>query len=75
MVNTNPNDLDAVYWLGQTYIELEDVPAAKSLYEKTLATNGNAPIVLVGMGHVELYENKKDSSTPAFRNCPYDDLA
>jgi len=66
LVSTNPNDLDAVYWLGQTYIETEDIPAAKSLYEKTLSTNGNAPIVLVGMGHVELYENKKDMARQRF---------
>ncbi|MBI1341523.1 MAG: tetratricopeptide repeat protein [Terrimonas sp.] len=59
LIAANPNDLDAIYWLGQTYIMTEDVPAAKSLYEKTLATNGNAPLILVGMGHTELYDQSK----------------
>lgn len=59
LVAANPNDLDAVYWLGQTYIAMENVKAAKDLYEKTLAANGNAPLILVGMGHVELYDQSK----------------
>jgi TolA-binding protein len=39
----NPNNLEAVYWLGQTHIDQGDIAGAKALYSKTLATNGNAP--------------------------------
>jgi tetratricopeptide (TPR) repeat protein len=61
----NPNNIEAVYWLGQTMIhrrDTRDTTGAKALYSKMLATNGNAPLLLVGMGHVELlYGNKTDS--------------
>jgi Flp pilus assembly protein TadD len=52
----NPNNLEAVYWLGQTLLAQGDVAGAKSLYQKTLAANGNAPWMLVGMGHINLLE-------------------
>ena len=61
----NPNNIDAVYWLGQTLIhrrDTRDTAGAKALYQKMLATNGNAPLLLAGMGHVELlYGNTTDS--------------
>ena len=64
-LNANPNNIDAVYWLGQTLIhrrDTRDTAGAKALYQKMLATNGNAPLLLVGMGHIELlYGNKTDS--------------
>jgi tetratricopeptide (TPR) repeat protein len=65
VLNANPNNIDAVYWLGQTLIhrrDTRDTAGAKALYQKMLATNGNAPLLLVGIGHVELlYGNKTDS--------------
>ena len=65
VLSANPNNIDAVYWLGQTMIhrrDTRDTAGAKALYQKMLATNGNAPLLLVGMGHVELlYGNKTDS--------------
>jgi tetratricopeptide (TPR) repeat protein len=65
VLNANPNNIDAVYWLGQTLIhnrDKHDTAGAKALYQKMLTTNGNAPLLLVGMGHVELlYGNKTDS--------------
>ena len=68
MLASNPNNLEAVYWLGQVHIENDDVAAARSVYEKALATNGNAPLVLVGMGHVELLENKPNEARARFEN-------
>lgn len=65
VLNANPNNIDAVYWLGQTMIhrrDTRDTAGAKALYQKMLATNGNAPLLLAGMGHIELlYGNKTDS--------------
>jgi tetratricopeptide (TPR) repeat protein len=64
-LNANPNNIEAVYWLGQTMIhrrDTRDTAGAKALYAKMLAANGNAPLLLVGMGHVELlYGNTTDS--------------
>ena len=61
----NPNNIDAVYWLGQTMIhrrDTRDTAGAKALYQKMLASNGNAPLLLAGIGHVELlYGDKTDS--------------
>jgi tetratricopeptide (TPR) repeat protein len=63
---SNPNNIEATYWLGQTYLEKKDVPAARSLYEKALVANGNAPLLLVGMGNVELVEGKKNDARTHF---------
>ena len=66
MVASNPNNLEAIYWLGQTHIAQDNVAAARSAYEKALASNGNAPLVLVGMGHVELLEGKTNEARQRF---------
>lgn len=68
MLASNPNNLEAVYWLGQTYIEQDDTAAARALYEKTLAANGNAPLVLAGMGQVELLEGKMPEARQRFES-------
>src|ERR1700750_1116315 len=51
---SNPNNIDAVYWEGQTLLAMKDSVAAQDLYSKTLQSNGNAPMLLAGMGGVEL---------------------
>ncbi len=66
MIAANPNNIEAVYWLGQTYLKDKDSAAAKDLYQKTLATNGNAPLLLVGMGQIELMEGKTDDARQRF---------
>lgn len=66
MIAANPNNIDAVYWLGQTLLEDRDSAAAKDLYQKALATNGNAPLLLVGMGQLELMEGKTDDARQRF---------
>jgi tetratricopeptide (TPR) repeat protein len=63
---SNPNDINAVYWLGQTLIDSKDSAAAKDLYQKSLASNGNAPLLLVGMGQIMLMEGKKDEARQQF---------
>jgi tetratricopeptide (TPR) repeat protein len=66
LVTTNPNNLEAVYWLGQSYIAMEDIKSARDLYSKTLQANGNAPLILAGMGHVNLIDGKKDEARQMF---------
>src|ERR1700744_2754198 len=51
---SNPNNIDAIYWKGQTMLDLKDSTGAQDLYSKALQTNGNAPLLLAGMGGVEL---------------------
>jgi tetratricopeptide (TPR) repeat protein len=66
LVNANANNIDAVYWLGQTYLDLEDTASAKALYQKTLQANPNAPLLMVGMGEIELLENKTNDARNRF---------
>lgn len=63
---SNPNDINAVYWLGQTLIEQKDSVSAKALYQKALSSNGNAPLLLAGMGHIELLEGKTNDARQRF---------
>jgi tetratricopeptide (TPR) repeat protein len=69
LLAANPNNIDAVYGLGQTMIhrrDTRDTAGAKALYQKMLATNGNAPMLLVGIGHVELLYGEKTDSRQRF---------
>ncbi len=61
-----PGDVDAAYWLGQTLIEQNDVNGAKSVYQTALQSKGSDPLLLVGMGHVELLENKTNEARQRF---------
>ena len=69
LVAANPNDIEAVYWLGQTYIKNDENPdtaAAKALYQKTLQANPNAPLIMVGMGEIALMEGQKEDARNKF---------
>lgn len=62
ILEKNPKDIEAAYWLGQTYIQNTDIidtAAAKSLYQKMLQENPNNALMMVGVGEVELLEDKK----------------
>lgn len=63
---SNPNDINATYWLGQTLLKMKDSVGAKALYQKALASNGNAPLLLVGMGEILLMDGKKDEARQQF---------
>jgi len=66
MLAANPNNEEAVYWLGQAHIGLENVPAAKALYLQKLSANPNSPLILAGVGHVELLEGKTQDARNHF---------
>jgi len=61
-----PGNTEAQYWLGQAYLELGQVDKAKDVYRKALEANGSNPLLLVGMGHVELFEDKKTDARQRF---------
>lgn len=58
LIASNPNNIEANYWLGQVYIDMDDINSAKSLYDKALAASNNAPLILVGVGQMELMQGK-----------------
>ena len=62
----NPNSLDAVYWEGQALLADKNQAGARDLYQKTLMSNGAAPLVLAGMGHIELLEGKTNDARQRF---------
>ncbi|MDQ2718514.1 MAG: tetratricopeptide repeat protein [Bacteroidota bacterium] len=69
LLAANPNDVDAAYWLGQTYLQNSDNPdtvAAKNLYQKTLQANPNAPLLMAGVGETELREGKLNDARNHF---------
>ena len=66
LIAANPNNIDATYWLGQTYLGQGDVNAAASLYQKFLSSNGNAPLVMAGLGEVELLQGKSGDARQHF---------
>lgn len=69
LVNANPNNTDAVYWLGQAMIlpdENKDIPGTKALYQKTLTANSNSALLIAGMGHIELLEGKQQDARNRF---------
>jgi tetratricopeptide (TPR) repeat protein len=68
LLAANPNNADATYWLGQTYLDMDDNDAARQLYDKALAANGNNPLIMAGKGHVLLLDKKKDEARQMFES-------
>lgn len=66
VLETDPGNAQATYWLGQTLIGDKDSMAAKTLYQKMLALNAESPLVLAGMGQVDLMENKLSEARQRF---------
>jgi tetratricopeptide (TPR) repeat protein len=65
-IASNPNNIEAIYWLGQTYLLQGNTAGARSLYEKALGTSNNAPLIVAGMGHVLLLEGKSAEARQQF---------
>jgi tetratricopeptide (TPR) repeat protein len=68
LLAANPNNIEANYWLGQTLIANNDVAGAKAVYDKALASSNNAPLILVGEGHVELLQGKAADARQHFES-------
>jgi tetratricopeptide (TPR) repeat protein len=62
----NPKNGEAIYWLGQVYLQNDNLAAARKVYQDALNAGANDPLVWVGMGHVELLEGKKDAARQRF---------
>ncbi len=68
LVATNPNNIEATYWLGQVYFDMDENAKARQVYEKALASNGSAPLILVGLGHSDLHDNKPSDARQKFES-------
>ncbi len=73
LIAANPNNIEATYWLGQAYFEVDEyagarLAAVRDLYTKALQSSANAPLLLVGMGHLELKEGKTNEARQKFES-------
>src|ERR1035437_5470378 len=66
LVNANPSNVEAVYWLGQAMIATNNAAGAKDLYQKTLMANPNSPLLIAALGHIELLDNKSNDARQRF---------
>jgi Flp pilus assembly protein TadD len=70
LLAANPNNTEAAYWLGQTYLDPNrepiDTAAAKALYQKTLQANPNDALMMIGVGQIELMEGNKTDARNRF---------
>jgi len=69
VVESNPKDARAIYWLGQAYLQVysladnkDFLDTAKALYQKALNDGINDPWIWVGMGHAQILENNDVNS-------------
>ncbi|MGN6532120.1 MAG: tetratricopeptide repeat protein [Ginsengibacter sp.] len=70
LLTANPNNTEAAYWLGQTYLDPNrepiDTAAAKALYQKTLQANPNDALMMIGVGQIELMQGNKTDARNRF---------
>jgi len=69
ILTAHPDDVEAAYWLGQTYLQNSDntdTAAAKALYQKMLQANPNAALMMIGAGEGELMEGKTNDAHNRF---------
>ena len=71
MLAAAPNNPEVIYWLGQAHLETDESPSvrleqARKIYAAGLTATGEAPLVKVGMGHVELLSNQPDQARQLF---------
>ncbi len=57
MYESNNKDQTTIYWYGQSMIVVDEVEAAKKLYQEALNNGVNEPLIWVGMAHITLLEN------------------
>ncbi len=65
-VNKNSKDAQAIYWLGQAYIQDENVQQAQALYQKALNDGINDPWIWVGMGNIDLWNGDVNAAKQKF---------
>jgi tetratricopeptide (TPR) repeat protein len=68
-----PTNPEIIYWLGQSYLESEEsmterLAQARKVYAAGLTATSDAPLVKVGMGHVELLSGQTESARQHFES-------
>jgi len=73
LLKANPADAEALYWGGQSAISLEldstrKPSVARAWYDKAMQTAAASPLVQVGAGQADLYENKINEARQKFES-------
>ncbi len=71
LLQTSPNNVEATYWLGQSYLENEEISSArikntKELYQKGLQNDPKAALLIIGAGQIDLLENRPAEAKQKF---------
>jgi tetratricopeptide (TPR) repeat protein len=66
LLAANPNSEEAIFWQGQVYFDMDDNAKARQFYQKALETSGSQPMILVGLGHSDLMDNKFSDARAKF---------
>lgn len=66
LVSSNPANSEAVYYLGQALIGLEDYAGARKVYQDGLTANPSSALLHVGLGNVLYFENKPNDAKAEF---------
>jgi Flp pilus assembly protein TadD len=66
ILQTKSNQPEASYWLSQAYLGIEDVSKAREILQGSMNINPNDPLLLAGMGEVELMRNNKELARNLF---------
>ena len=73
LLKTNPADVEALYWGGETALMLEldsaKKPAvARAWFDKAIQVNSSAPLLMIGAGQADLFENKVNDARQKFES-------
>ncbi len=71
LLAVNPTNIDAIYWQGQVFLDDEEIRSsrlanARAWYEKGIQATNGAPLLQVGLGHIELLEGKSNEARQHF---------
>jgi len=71
LLKTNPTDVEALYWGGQAALSLELDSAKKpavvrAWFDKAVQLNSSAPLLMIGAGQADLFENKINDARQKF---------
>jgi tetratricopeptide (TPR) repeat protein len=73
LLKTNPADVEALYWGGQSalYLELDSarkLALVRAWYDKAVQVNSTAPLLQIGAGLADLFENKINEARQKFES-------
>ncbi|MEO5889647.1 MAG: hypothetical protein ABIQ31_05305 [Ferruginibacter sp.] len=71
LIAAAPTNTEAIYWLGMATISQgefgpKELNEAKELYRKALEASANNPLLIAGMGNIELLEGKSQDARNRF---------